>query len=140
MKKTKGLKQVIKDEYIKCAQDPVYFMRKYCQIQHPTRGRIPFNLYQFQERSLEQFKHHDYNIILKSRQLGISTISAGYSLWLMLFQQDKNVLVIATKQEVAKNLVTKVREMHNYLPSWLKGVTVEDNKLSFNIRIYNNIC
>ena len=56
MKKTKGLKQVIKDEYIKCAQDPVYFMRKYCQIQHPTRGRIPFNLYQFQERSLEQFK------------------------------------------------------------------------------------
>jgi len=134
MKKTKGLKQVIKDEYIKCAQDPVYFMRKYCQIQHPTRGRIPFNLYQFQERSLEQFKHYDYNIILKSRQLGISTISAGYSLWLMLFQQDKNVLVIATKQEVAKNLVTKVREMHNYLPSWLKGVTVEDNKLSLRFK------
>ena len=48
----------------------------------------------------------------------------------MLFQDDKNVLVIATKQEVAKNLVTKVREMHNYLPSWLKGNTTEDNKLS----------
>jgi len=48
----------------------------------------------------------------------------------MLFQEDKNVLVIATKQEVAKNLVTKVREMHNYLPSWLKGNTTEDNKLS----------
>ena len=134
MKKTKSLKHIIKDEYVKCAQDPVYFMKKYCQIQHPTRGRIPFNLYKFQERSLEQFQHHEYNIILKSRQLGISTISAGYSLWMMLFQQDKNVLVIATKQEVAKNLVTKVREMHNYLPSWLKGTTVEDNKLSLRFK------
>tara|TARA_R110002072_G_scaffold15834_8_gene62504 strand:- start:5009 stop:6598 length:1590 start_codon:yes stop_codon:yes gene_type:complete len=134
MKKTKSLKNIIAEEYTKCAADPVYFMKKYCQIQHPTRGRIPFDLYQFQERTLEQFQHNDYNIILKSRQLGISTISAGYSLWLMLFQQDKNVLVIATKQDVAKNLVTKVREMHMYLPSWLKGTTVEDNKLSLRFR------
>jgi len=134
MKKTKSLKNIIAEEYLKCSQDPVYFMKKYCQIQHPTRGRIPFDLYQFQERTLEQFQHNDYNIILKSRQLGISTISAGYSLWLMLFQQDKNVLVIATKQDVAKNLVTKVREMHMYLPSWLKGTTVEDNKLSLRFK------
>ena len=134
MKKTKSIKSIIKSEYIKCVNDPVYFMKKYCQIQHPTRGRIPFNLYKFQERSLEQFQHNDYKIILKSRQLGISTISAGYSLWLMLFHEDKNVLVIATKQDVAKNLVTKVREMHMYLPSWLKGTTVEDNKLSLRFK------
>ena len=134
MSKKQSLKQIIKQEYTKCASDPVYFMKKYCQIQHPTRGRIPFKLYPFQERSLEDLSDHDYNIILKSRQLGISTLSAGYSLWLMLFQEDKNVLVIATKQEVAKNLVTKVREMHNYLPSWLKGTTVEDNKLSLRFK------
>ena len=134
MKKTKSLKHIIKEEYLKCAQDPIYFLKKYCQIQHPTRGRIPFNLYTFQERCLEQFGQKDYNIILKSRQLGISTISAGYSLWMMLFHEDKNVLVIATKQDVAKNLVTKVREMHAYLPSWLKGTAVEDNKLSLRFK------
>jgi hypothetical protein len=48
----------------------------------------------------------------------------------MLFHNDKNVLVIATKQEVAKNLVTKVRYMHANLPIWLRGTCVEDNKLS----------
>ena len=48
----------------------------------------------------------------------------------MLFNQDFNVLVIATKQEVAKNLVTKVRVMNDFLPAWLKQTTVEDNKLS----------
>ena len=48
----------------------------------------------------------------------------------MLFKEDFNILVIATKQDVAKNLVTKVRVMHDNLPSWLRGKTVEDNKLS----------
>jgi hypothetical protein len=99
-------------------------------IQHPVRGKIPFHLYQFQERTVDEFTKHRYNIILKSRQTGISTLTAGFSLWKMLFNQDFNVLVIATKQEVAKNLVTKVRVMNQYLPSWLKQNTIEDNKLS----------
>jgi len=127
---TKSLKDVIKLEFSKCAKDPVHFMRKYCYIQHPHRGKIKFNLYPFQENTLTELRDHDYNVILKSRQLGISTLSAGYSLWLMLFHNDKNILVIATKQEVAKNLVTKVRVMHDGLPGWLKGNCVEDNKLS----------
>ena len=125
-----SLKDIIKLEYQKCAGDPIYFMKKYCMIQHPVRGKIPFHLYQFQERTLTQFHEHRYNIILKSRQTGISTLTAGFSLWKMLFNQDFNVLVIATKQEVAKNLVTNVRVMNQYLPSWLKQTTVEDNKLS----------
>ena len=125
-----SLKEIIKLEYQKCAGDPIHFMKKYCMIQHPVRGKIPFHLYQFQERTLDEFTKNRYNIILKSRQTGISTLTAGFALWKMLFNQDFNVLVIATKQEVAKNLVTKVRVMNQYLPSWLKQNTVEDNKLS----------
>jgi len=129
-KQRQSLKAIIAQEYQKCASDPIYFMKKYCMIQHPVRGKIPFHLFPFQEETLVDFKDHRYNIILKSRQTGISTLTAGFSLWKMLFNQDYNVLVIATKQEVAKNLVTKVRVMNQYLPSWLKLETVEDNKLS----------
>ena len=130
----KPIKQIIKEEYLKCAKDPVYFFRKYCYIQHPSRGKILFNLYDFQEDLMSEVSNNRFNVILKSRQLGISTLSAGYSLWLMLFHEDKNVLVIATKQEVAKNLVTKVRFMHQNLPSWLRGNTEEDNKLSLRLK------
>ena len=126
----KSLKEIISDEYKKCSQDPIHFMRKYCIIQHPTQGKMLFNLYPFQEDSLLQLKENRYNIILKSRQLGISTLTAGYALWKMIFRSDFNVLVIATKQDVAKNLVTKVRVMNENLPNWLKGKTLEDNKLS----------
>lgn len=129
-----GLKSIIKQEYAKCAQDPVYFMRKYAKIQHPKRGKIKFDLYDFQEDVLQDFLDHQYNIVLKSRQLGISTLIAGYSLWLMLFGSDKNILVIATKQDTAKNLVTKVRTMYDNLPSWLKTTVVEHNKLSLRFK------
>ena len=125
-----SLKDIIKLEYQKCAKDPIHFMKKYCMIQHPVRGKIPFHLFPFQEKTLDGFNENRYNVILKSRQTGISTLTAGFALWKMLFNQDFNVLVIATKQEVAKNLVTKVRVMNDFLPAWLKQTTVEDNKLS----------
>ena len=130
----KDIKTLIREEWVKCAKDPVYFFKKYCYIQHPHRGKILFNLYPFQEDLMQNVNDNRFNVILKSRQLGISTLSAGYSLWLMLFHEDKNILVIATKQEVAKNLVTKVRFMHDNLPSWLKGQTEEDNKLSLRLK------
>ena len=84
-----NIKEIIKQEYIRCAKDPIYFLKKYCQIQHPTRGRINFNLYPFQEGVLKLLNKNDRNIILKSRQLGISTLVAGIALWMMIFQKDK---------------------------------------------------
>jgi len=129
-----NIKQIIKQEYIKCAKDPVYFMKKYCMIQHPTRGRIKFNLFPFQEGTLKLLQNNDRSIILKSRQLGISTLSAGMALWQMIFQKDTNVLVIATKQDTAKNLVTKVKFMYENLPSWLKLGFEENNKLALRLK------
>lgn len=125
-----NLKQLIVQEYKKCALSCEYFLKKYCYVQHPIRGKILFDLYGYQKEALSKFENNDYNIVLKGRQLGFSTLIAGYSLWLMLFGNDKNILVIATKQEVAKNLVTKVRYMHSGLPVWLRGTAIEDNKLS----------
>jgi len=87
---------------MKCATDPVHFFRKYCYISHPIKGRILFHLYPFQEDVLTDFRKERFTIINKSRQLGISTLTAGYSLWTMLFSKDKTVLCIATKQETAK--------------------------------------
>ena len=131
---SQDIKKIIAQEYIKCAKDPAYFMRKYCYIQHPTRGRILFNLYPFQDKVLHLFKDHQYIITLKSRQLGISTLASAYSLWLMIFHKDKNVLALATTQATARNLVTKVIFMYDQLPKWLRLASVEKNKLSLRLK------
>jgi hypothetical protein len=128
------IKQALVKEYIRCSQDPVYFMRKYCYIQHPIRGKIKFDLYKFQEDSLVQLKEKRFNIILKSRQMGISTLTAGLTVWSMVFNEDYNVLVIAIKQDTAKNLITKIRVMHEMLPSWLRVGSEEDNRLSLRLK------
>src|SRR5574344_2936208 len=130
MDNQKKYKELLKAEYIKCAQDPVHFLRSYCYIQHPVRGRILFNLYPFQEKVLHLFRDNSNIIVLKSRQLGISTLGAGYALWLMLFHSDKNVLCLATTQATARNLVRKVIFAYEQLACWLRVRTTIEGRLS----------
>lgn len=129
-----SLRDVIRDETKKCMSDPIYFMRKYVKIQHPNRGTIPFDLYPFQEDTLDRFHDDRFLLILKSRQLGITTLVAAYSLWMMIFNSDKSILIISIKQEVSKEIVTKVRFANDHLPSWLKVVATEDNRLSLRLK------
>ena len=125
-----NLRDIIREETRKCMEDPIYFMRKYVKIQHPNKGTIPFDLYPFQESTLKDFNIHRYLLILKSRQLGITTLVAAYSLWLSLFNSDKAILIISIKQEVSKEIITKVRFANEHLPSWLKQKEVTNNHMS----------
>src|ERR1035437_8596727 len=129
-----NLKDLIRSEYVKCAMDPTYFMKKYTLIQHPTRTRMLFDLYPYQEEALKTFHEQQYTIVLKGRQIGLSTVVSMYGLWMMLFQRDKNVVVIATKQETAKNIITKVRFAFDNLPIWLQVPVTENNKLSLRFK------
>jgi len=135
MSQQADIKEIIKQEDIKCAMDAVHIFRKYCYITHPVKGRTLFHLYPFQEATLTDFRNNRFSIVNKSRQLGISTLVAGYSLWTMLFNKDKTVLCIATKQETARGMVEKVQFMYENLPSWLKGnqKPISNNKLSFQL-------
>lgn len=120
------------NEIIKCGKDPLYFIKKYAKIQHPTRGTLPFNTYPFQDECIEQFVEHRLNIVLKSRQLGLSTLSAAYAVWLAIFYKDKNILVIATKLPTAMNFIKKVRFMLDNLPPWLLLPKFEPTKQSIS--------
>lgn len=106
-------------EIVKCGKNPVYFCNKYLKIQHPTKGLIPFATYPFQDQCLFDFRDHRFNIILKSRQLGISTLTAAYAIWLAIFHKDKNILIIATKLAVAQNFIKKVKVGLKSMPKFL---------------------
>lgn len=117
-------------EIIKCGQDPVYFINKYMKVQHPKKGTIPFETYDFQNDVIRAMQENRFNIVLKSRQLGLSTITAAYAVWLAIFYKDKNILIIATKKEVATNLVKKVKFMIKSLPDWLVMPSYDENMTS----------
>jgi len=127
-------KKQIKAEIVKCGKNPTYFVNNYVKIVHPISGLVPFKTYDFQSQLLEDFTNHRYNVILKARQLGISTITGAYVLWMMMFNRNKNILVIATKFQTASNLVKKVKSMMKNLPDWMRIAKISiDNRASFEL-------
>jgi len=127
-------KEKIIKEVIKCGKKPVYFINTYCKIPHPGKGLIPFKTYDFQSTLVEDLSLHRFIVVLKARQLGISTITAAYVTWLCLFHRDKNVLIVATKLSTAANLVKKVKTILKNLPEWLKIAELTiDNKNSIEL-------
>ena len=119
-------------EIVRCGKDPVYFMKKYAKIQHPKRGTIPFETYPFQDDCVNAFQEHRLNIVLKSRQLGLSTVCAAYAAWLAIFYKDKNVLIIATKLPTAMNMIKKIKVVIQSLPEWLLLPKFEPTKQSIS--------
>ena len=51
-----NLKQAIKQNYLKCAKDPSYFINEFCVIQHPQRGKIKFKLFPYQYDVLDEYE------------------------------------------------------------------------------------
>lgn len=116
-------------EIIRCGKDPSYFFNNYVKIQHPTKGLLPFKTYPFQDDCVKDFINNRFTIVVKGRQLGLSTLVAAYAVWLALFQKDKNILIIATKLQVAQNFIKKTKTILRNLPSWLVlPQVVADNK------------
>jgi hypothetical protein len=121
-------------EIVKCGKNAGYFINNYAKISHPLKGLIPFKMFDYQDELIKDFNDYRFNIILKARQLGISTISAAYIVWMMTFHRDKNILVIATKFSTAANLVKKVKQIIKNLPDWLAIATISvDNRTSFEL-------
>jgi len=122
-------------EIIKCGKDPLYFINSYAKIQHPLRGLIPFKTYDYQNDVIEAYLDNRFNIVLKARQLGLTTITAAYVAWFILLHRDKNVLIVATKQDTAKNMIRTIRNIFKYLPKWIKDVApmTVDNRHSIEL-------
>lgn len=62
-------KQLVLEELRKCGNDPIYFIKKYVKIRHPTKGLIPFATYDYQDKLVKDYLKHRFNVILKARQL-----------------------------------------------------------------------
>lgn len=125
-------KELAKAEWLKCSQDCEYFIRNHCYILHPKRGKVLFGLYPYQKDTLKAFIEMDNVIVLKARQMGLTTLLSAYFLWLMLFHRGYTIGAVSLKLEVAKEIVSKIRYMNRNLPSYLQSRLVEDNRLSLH--------
>ena len=113
------------EDYVKCAKDPIYFIRKFVKIVHVDHGLIPLDLYEYQERMIKTFSDNRFVITKMPRQSGKSTAVVGFILHYLLFNSDKNIAILANKAELARELLDRVKKAYENLPLWLQqGISV----------------
>jgi hypothetical protein len=112
------------EEYLKCAEDPVYFIETYCKIVTLDHGLQPFKLYDCQKNKVKIIHENRKVILMEGRQQGKTTTSAAYILWYTLFQESKTVAILANKAPAAREVLYRYQVMYENLPTWLQqGVT-----------------
>jgi hypothetical protein len=120
----------ILQEFIKCANDPIYCLENYFPVTEPLTGqKVPFLLYPFQKRALQAFERHSRNLTMKTRQTGFTTVSAAYTAWYMTTRRNRIVNALANKEKVSIKFLRTVR---NFLDEAYKRTTTKhvglDNK------------
>tara|TARA_B100001057_G_scaffold332681_1_gene333102 strand:- start:4856 stop:6508 length:1653 start_codon:yes stop_codon:yes gene_type:complete len=120
-------------EYLKCAGDPVHFIRKYIRIVSLDEGVIPFKMYDFQEDMVSKFHENRFNIAKLPRQSGKSTIVTAYLLWYVLFNDNVNVAILANKAATAREMLGRLQLSYENLPKWLQQGILGWNKGSLEL-------
>ena len=107
-------------EFVKCSQDPVYFIKKYIRIVSLDKGLIPFDLYDFQEDMVNKFNDNRFNIAKLPRQSGKSTVVTSYLLWYVIFNDNVNVAILANKAATAREMLQRLQLSYENLPKWMQ--------------------
>ena len=114
-------------EIIRCTTDPSYFIKNYVYIKHPVRGRIKFDLYDYQEDMIHLYHTSDLAIVLSARQTGKTESICAYLLWYAIFHEEVTILIASNKSSSAMELIAKIQDVYEYLPHWLKPGINEDS-------------
>jgi Terminase large subunit, T4likevirus-type, N-terminal/Terminase RNaseH-like domain len=112
-------------EYVKCAQDPTYFIENYVKIITLDKGFVQISLYPFQKQVVSDINDNRRVIVKAGRQVGKTTIIVGYILWYILFNQDKTVAILANKASTSREILARIKLAYEALPMWIQqGVKV----------------
>jgi len=109
---------------------PMFFMENHVKIQHPTKGGIKFKPFDYQVDLVENYNTHRYSINMLGRQMGKTTVAAGYLLWYAMFKPDSTILVAAHKSAGAQEIMQRIRYAYESCPNHIRAGVSEYNKMS----------
>ena len=120
-------------EFIKCKDNPVYFAKNYIKIVSLDYGEIPFKMYPFQEKLINNFHGNRFNICRMPRQTGKSTTCVSYLLHYAVFNDNVNIAILANKASTAQDLLGRLQFAYEKLPKWMQQGIVSWNKRSLEL-------
>ncbi|MBR20207.1 MAG: hypothetical protein CMA64_08720 [Euryarchaeota archaeon] len=119
------------NDFMSCADPktgPAYFLDRYFYIQHPVKGKLLYDPYDFQEELVESYHNNRFSINLLSRQMGKTTTAAGYLLWYAMFVPDSVILIAAHKYQGAQEIMQRIRYGYELCPDHIRAGVTNYNK------------
>jgi hypothetical protein len=115
---------IINEKY-KCAKSPIYFLNNYGYVFDARQKKISkMKCFTYQERCVKDFHKFQNNIVLKSRQTGLSVVTAGYVAWRLMFRYEEKILIIANQGDGAIRFLDTVKQFIDNTPEWLKPTVI----------------
>ena len=121
------------EEFIRCKNDPVYFAQNYVKIVTLDKGLQPFRTYDFQEKLINNFHKHRFNICKMPRQTGKSTTVVSFLLHYAVFNDNVNIGILANKAATARELLDRLQTAYENLPKWMQQGIISWNKGSLEL-------
>jgi len=121
------------EQYIKCKEDPIYFVKNYVKIVSLDEGLVPFKMWDFQEDIITKFHNSRFNIAKLPRQTGKSTTVVSYLLHYALFNDSVNIGILANKASTARDLLGRLQTAYENLPKWIQQGVISWNKGSMEL-------
>jgi hypothetical protein len=116
-------KQELIQEYVKCHGNTPYALKTYLQTYDNTQQKhVPFVLFPEQKEMIEDFENYSDNIVLKYRQAGVSTATAGWISKKLQFaskESPEKILILANKLDTATEMANKIKGFLRQWPDWI---------------------
>ncbi len=106
----------------------LHFAKHFAFIQHPVKGKLLFDPYQYQERLLESYHQFRFNINMLPRQTGKTTTAAVYLTWYAMFHPDQTILIAAHKYSGAQEIMQRIRYVYETCPDHIRAGVTSYNK------------
>ncbi len=121
------------EEIVRCSEDPIYFIEKYCKIISLDKGLIPFKMWEFQKDFITHLWKERKVISMMGRQQSKTTCTAAYITWHVIFKEQQTVALLSYKLAGAKEVLTRIKTMYENLPLFLQVGVTEWNKTSIEL-------
>ncbi len=105
-----------------------YFCKNFFHIQHPVKGKLLFDPFEFQTRLLDAYHGHRFTVNMLPRQMGKTTCAAGYLLWYAMFHPDQTILIAAHKYTGSQEIMQRIRYAYELCDDHIRCGVISYNK------------
>jgi len=114
--------------------DPItgylYFAKHFAYIQHPVKGKLLYDPYEYQLGLMDSYHNFRFNINMMPRQTGKTTCASIYLAWYAMFVPDQTILVAAHKYTGAQEIMSRIRFVYESCPDHIRAGVTSYNKQS----------